>query len=857
MRLLAAMLSGVVVVSLHGCGGDDGASVAPQVSPTNTHANGGASQVGANHGTGGNGGASQVGANHGTGGNGGAPQTSATSWTIGCLDNQCIGITDPRLTAGQSFLVSTSSVSGSALGSYNLTADAANSLRFRPRSAGELQLLGQSGLAVTVAPLGAAQGPITEFVALKIVTRFARASGSDDLLLSLNTNALAQSPSYSLEFLDSARTSLQTVSGVTSANSTLTVKLSALEPAVVTAYQGDGIYVVLRNSQSQPLPGAYYTNANDIGALNDFYSATQLQGELALIGQGLLNVKTDLGYLLSPDVDVPYVSRFATEVPFAHTLSITRILGGYTLAAVQLVCASNAGATTYAGYCTPAYRPWALDYVVNTGSSVNFQTALTLARLSPYLKAGYMPSDMTFVLKNIPWAMASNAPPQNGSACVPQSSGGSLGQYGQCNPPASYNQWSSVIARLATDLQSTYQADAEKFNFAVGDEYDQTSNFNGQATDFYDLYEGAYRSLKAVLPGAAVAAGDFTGACYDSASTHAPGCVFDSKNFLAREATNGDTPAYVSRSLNSFWDMNHTPWPSAAVSGAVKSFAYVGAATVTPLPAEVHQFGLLHMPWGASGGSSVASLEANWEFQTLMGLKKSLSSLSRVFNWGGFATIRQGTAISFLEGAGYIRTIMDNHQGAELFMLPVTTGSLPVGNEVMAIALVEGDTFQIIVSNADVVGVDSNLTAMQPHVPTPLSISLPTSWPKTTTWSYLRYSSAMVDNVFAQIKRDFASATPQSILESHFAQCAVCFSDPLSMATDAAAARAILLNNWTAGSNYVRTMQNTLRWNPVTSLNDSNQLNIDQNGVTHAFSQVGGTLNVTIGPNEMLVLRPD
>jgi hypothetical protein len=77
------------------------------------------------------------------------------------------------------------------------------------------------------------------------------------------------------------------------------------------------------------------------------------------------------------------------------------------------------------------------------------------------------------------------------------------------------------------------------------------------------------------------------------------------------------------------------------------------------------------------------------------------------------------------------------------------------------------------------------------------------------------------------------------------------------MATDDAAARTILLNNWTTGSNYVQTMQNALKWNTVTSLNAANQLNIDQNGVVHAFSQSGGTLNVTVGPNEMLVLNPN
>jgi hypothetical protein len=260
------------------------------------------------------------------------------------------------------------------------------------------------------------------------------------------------------------------------------------------------------------------------------------------------------------------------------------------------------------------------------------------------------------------------------------------------------------------------------------------------------------------------------------------------------------------------------------------------------------------MPWGPEGGASVASLEANWDFQALMGLKQNLPNLSRVFNWGGFATVNDGVSLNFLNGAGYIRTIMDNHQGAELYMLPVTADNLPAGNEVMAVAMVEGNSFQIIVSNVDVVSANSNLATMQPDAPTTLSVTIPSAWVGTTNWSYLRYSSAPVDNVFAQIKKDYTNA---GILDAKFAQCAVCFSDPVNMSTNQTAAEALLINNWTSSSNYVQTMQNTLKWNPVTSLNSSKQLNIDQNGVTHAFSQSGGTLTVTVGANEMLVLNPN
>jgi len=744
------------------------------------------------------------------------------------------------------------------LGTYAVTASTTNSVSFRPSSYAELSLLNTSaGLTVDIAPSGSGQSPIIEFSAFKIVTGFLKAPGSNNLVLNLNTNSLAQSPSYSVEFLDSSRNVLQTLTGVTASNSTLTVDLSSLQASVASAYDGGGIYVSLTNSQNQSLPGAYYTNANDIGALNDFYDGTQLQGQLALAGQGLVNVQKDLGFLSSPNVDVPYVARFATEIPFAHTLSITRLLGGYTQASVEQICGNSIGTTSFASSCAPVSEPWSLDYVVKAGSTFSYQTPLMLDRISPYIAAGYSPGDMTLVLINVPWALSSDAAPQNGSACVPQSTGGSLGTWGQCNPPASYAQWGVAIARLATDLQGSYQAGAANFTFEIGDEYDQSSTFNGQSSDFYDLYETAYKSIKSVLPAAPVVAGDFTAACYASASTNAAGCVYDSKAFLSREIGLGDAPPNLNRSLNMFWDTTPTPYPSAAVSGAATSVVYVTGAATNQLPLQIHQFGFLHMPWGSvgsNGGTSVASVEANWEFQALMGLKQNLPNLSRVFNWGGFATINDGVSLNFLEGAGYIRTIMDNHQGAELYMLPVTAGNLPAGNEVLAVAMVEGNSFQIIVSNVDVVPVNSNLATLQPDAPAKLSITIPAAWLGTTNWSYLRYSSALVDNVFAQVKRDYAAA---GILDANFAQCAICFSDPITMTTNQAAAETLLVNNWTSSSNYVQTMQNTLKWNSVTSLNSSKQLNIDQNGVTHAFSQSGGTLTVTIGANEMLVLNPN
>jgi len=62
------------------------------------------------------------------------------------------------------------------LGTYGVTASAANAVSFRPKSYAELSLLDTStGLTVAIAPSGSGQKPIIEFPAFKIVASFLKA----------------------------------------------------------------------------------------------------------------------------------------------------------------------------------------------------------------------------------------------------------------------------------------------------------------------------------------------------------------------------------------------------------------------------------------------------------------------------------------------------------------------------------------------------------------------------------------------------------------------------------------------------------------------------------------------------------
>jgi hypothetical protein len=594
--------------------------------------------------------------------------------------------------------------------------------------------------------------------------------------------------------------------------------------------------------------------ARDLGRLDRFYRATQLQGSYSLVGQGLVNIKLSLSYLLAPNVDVPYKPLFSPtgndwEIPFADSFTITRFLGGYAQDEVTAVCSVQ-----FTPLCSSTPPPiWSLDYALSSDGVVSYQSELVSDRLSSYLDSGYKPKDIGILLINVPWQIASSNPILPGSPCaIEPELPGSLGPWGQCNPPASYSTWGDVIGHLTRDLKENYGSAARSFHFQVGDESDSLSVLNGTAPDFYRLYADAFAAIRELFPSPSVSPGDFTSGCYNFAQTHAPGCVYDSQIFVRhfREAL---PPATIPRSLNRFWDIQGVQafpagYPSEAASDAESSYAYVReAGTVVP---EIHQFGFLDMPWGPTengiGVSDVSSLQANWEFQTLLRLRASIHP-RRVFHWGGIVTDGK---LNFLNGGGFLRIVLDNNVGAELLELKseiVANGGRASSStsEVMAVALAKAASTQLIVSNFDIA---------PGAAPSRIRFSVPLSLPVTSnvpSWQYLRYSQAPVDNVFAKVKQDFAN---YEILDSKFAACHNCFADPVAMATDRNTALEVLAKNWTCHSNYVATMQNNLKWKNI------GPESLDANGIRHNLTVTPGSgsaeVEVTLAPNEMLILLP-
>ena len=837
--------------------------------------------------------------------------SSPQDWGLGCFDNNCVWVKDPALTGagGQTYTVTTMNSAGATLNTYSNVTVTNNTLTFHP-VVGDAKLLNSSqGLNVAIAPTGASTE--FQFSALKPIlgATVTTTGGVSFLNITLNSNGTFNRAPYNLTVFDQTNTNqIAFFKGVSS--SSFPINLSS-NPLVTTDYQNGGIYLQLQSTAlSSPFNGRVYAVNGAFGILDNFSRATQLQGNYSLVAQGLVTVSDNLGYLLkSKQVTMPYVPnpKLTQEIPFADTFSITRSLGGDTQKSVNAIC-NNTNYNYGSLFCgtMDSENNWpleALDYAymgpnqtlmfnheLITGQTSGGEppNALVPGKLTPYLQAGYSPSDMTLVLINIPWDIARTATQSASvSPCISNyPKPGSSGQWGQCNPPADFGTYRYIIEKqLWPDLQTTC-ADLGissancNFAFEVGDEYDEIGTYNGTTQDFYSLYESAYNAIQAVQPSASIVPGDFTAGsynCFASGTCNTTGSqpnVYDSQQFLANEIYYKRSPPYMPRSSNVYWDSPGNPFPSAMVTDAATSYAYIatgGNGVITP---EIHQFGFEHMPWGQQEGnifvSDTSSIAANWHFQSLMGLKAAINP-RRVFNWGGVETFNAANAAapynqqySFLNGAGYVQILFDNNQGAELFNLgaQMVSGN-PKTAEIMAVAMVEGNNVEIVVSNIDLTPGDSS---------TQVTFQVPLSWlgnANSQTWSYLRNSESKVDNVYAQLEEDFLNNNILANDFKSFSACfatpmdlstSICFANPMAMTTSQSTAATVIYNNWKA---YQSIMQSTLFWRPITSVAANGSLNIDQNGVTHSFNQTNGnispttaTITVTVGPSEMLVLKP-
>jgi hypothetical protein len=623
--------------------------------------------------------------------------------------------------------------------------------------------------------------------------------------------------------------------------------------------------------ESTPPPGSF-------GVLDGFYRAMQLQGNLVILGQGLV---TPPAWLQGGDLDVRYQSKAHSpdgkEVMFADTIVINRFLGGQWSDFLngEWSGSFNQQMQAVVPLAADTAYPWrSLDYFRSippstpSGKDLFFGNAargdLIDARLQPYLHAGYGFADITLMLSDIPWDASAEvttptpyclAPPgQLNVSNYPATGGFNSGDDENCMPDAFPRLWQAIIAHLTRDLIAHYGADnASRFGFEMGDEWDSRQSVNMSATQYRHIYEGAYSTIHALLPNAQVLPGDFSGSGNEPLNRGVPGKVYDTPAFLVQEDEAGMQPAYVPRSLNTGWRTpnpgepnSNLPSPMGTVNFAVASYQTItDSLKAAGLPAEVipeiHQFGLLGFP-PPVGGTVVAndesSITANFTFQALMGLKQYLNP-RRVTHWDTTVYVPAAGGITLLNGIGFTYLILDHYRGAHLYDLQVAKVHPSSDTaEVRAIALWRAGETAVVVSNFDV-GNDATPSRIRVTIPRDLLEGR-----ESRQLRYLRYSLSPVDDAFVAIKADMLAA---GLLSNAFQNCALCYGSPQTMtvSTNYIATVDLVGKNWPS---YRSIMERNLRWRRV----DDGSL--DQNGITHDLSHVGDTLAVTLGPDEMLIL---
>jgi len=542
-------------------------------------------------------------------------------------------------------------------------------------------------------------------------------------------------------------------------------------------------------AQTKP---AQASEGHELDVLQPFYRGTQLQGHF--FGMGLQEIPD---YLTAPDVDLKYEKKpgMTREIPFVDSFSIVRFLGGYRDDWLR------------------DFNLWderlgrrSLDYAIRrSDGSLQFRPEMIRGRLEPYLAAGYRPQDITIMLQNVPWDLAT----KDGKPPV-------MTEWGRSSPPGDLNEWTRLIRQFALDLEAYLGDAASSVQFKTCGECDQKADFDGTAEEFFRYYETTDRALHSILPKAALSPGEFasTGQCPPNAAN----CIYDTKDFLAFAARRHLEIAYVPRSLLTFLDKPAAASPRLAAEGAVHSYE-----RLPPVLAEIHQFGLLDEPFGEYGryGSDAAAMQANWEFQVLMRLHESLRP-RRVFHWGG---VVGGGKMGFLNGSGFLRLVLDRYLGSRTDLLDAKDAgpSPPEAAEVMAAGFEKGGRTAVIVSSFST---HQGSKARSVTVDLPSGLLAGDARPKA-----IRYRQS--SNVYVLIREDLAA---DNNLKPEFASCALCLAAPLSMARDAGPARTMLWRHW---DRYVDAMKDNLRWRE------------DDSGI----ARDGRQLRVTLEPNELVVIE--
>jgi hypothetical protein len=451
-----------------------------------------------------------------------------------------------------------------------------------------------------------------------------------------------------------------------------------------------------------------------IGKLDPFWRYSAGLGPYLEIGNGLMVVPDSL--LLG---DFPYRKRpFPREAPFADSLSIVRLLGGYLIPGVS----------------EEEVRKRDLAYRDSDGK-IRYRPHLLPPRLRPYLDSGY--DELTLVLDNVPY-------------CFPAEP--VIGDLGQIAPPSDPEEWKAFICEVAKWIVDIVGAEkASKLRFRVGTENNSTDRWSGTQDQFIRHYKDSAAAVLDVIPQARISFYNISSAIVQQIPTQ------NVNSFVLAESCYRDEPHapidFIAFS-NYYWQEND-PEQTAGQSQAVwEAFGKLVPA-LKRTSREVQEFGIatwLETAAGQPSRSEPGALGAAQMLQMTFWLKAA--GTDRLWHWNPLDTeIRDVNGIlrSLPTGQAWVYLVLEQMAGGEAFLSPIAN----LGDDVkrLAVGSVKEDATILMVSAYHPNGGRSGFETIEFRIP-------PNFTRRTPRIARLNDANC----VHSLVRKDLANADPNLLL---------------------------------------------------------------------------------------------
>ena len=375
-----------------------------------------------------------------------------------------------------------------------------------------------------------------------------------------------------------------------------------------------------------------------LGTLESFWRNEPVIGRWLSVSQGQIKIPKYM-----EETSFPYTKRlYEKEVPFADSLTVVRLLGGwnYTKKRGELNGQKNA------------------DLVYIKNGKMQYRWDLLKGRLDPYINVGY--KNITLVLDNIPWGLTKKS---------------KLKKYGQVNPPHDLKKWETFLEAMIHEMIKLYGYEiVKKFRFRLGTECQSRNRFNGTHGDYVNLYLSTQKAIRKVLPNAKIGPFNLAGRKEQLSKNNVDMAKFISLEEGEHLKTNTKPqvdflPLSTYLVLKNKHKKNIRKILDARSKANRRYFDNLSMLSKKNFSKEIHEFGVLNYSIKGIQSGEPGTRGASWRMYMIQNMMEN--NISKLYHWGTFDRVVKDKYL--LKGNGWIYAVLEHLSGGEAYSLPLIT----------------------------------------------------------------------------------------------------------------------------------------------------------------------------------------